>query len=166
MPNTKWGEAMERQVKMTEEKRKKGKISRREFIKDAGLIGTTIGSTALLAGASAKAASAQGSASTPTPASPVRLEVFDPTGAYEITKLPPRRLDTLEGKTICEISVGGAWQYDRTFPLIRELLQKKHPTTKIIPYTEFPIGAVWPDKKTLSLIKGKGCQAAIIGNGG
>ncbi len=157
---------MGRQTKMTEEKRKKREISRREFIKDAGLISAAIGPTALLAGASARTASAQGRASTPIPASPVRLELFDPTGAYEITKLPPRRLDTLEGKTICEISVGGAWQYDRTFPLIRELLQKKYPTAKIIPYTEFPVGAVWPDKKTLSLIKEKGCHAAIIGNGG
>ena len=157
---------MERQVKMTEEERKKEKISRREFIKDAGLIGAAIGSTALLAGPSTETASAQGAASTPAPASPVTLEVFDPTGGYEITKLHPARLNTLEGKTICEISVGGAWQYDRTFPLIRELLQNKYPTAKFIPYTEFPVGAVWPDKKTLNLIKEKGCQAAIIGNGG
>jgi hypothetical protein len=157
---------MKRQTRIAEENRKKGNISRREFIKDAGLMGAAIGSTALLAGVSVDRASAQGSATTAAPATPVKLEVHDPTGAYEVTKLHPRRLDTLEGKTICEISVGGAWQFERTFPVIRELLQKKYPTTKIIPYTEFPVGAVWPDKKTLELIKEKGCQAAIIGNGG
>jgi hypothetical protein len=99
-------------------------------------------------------------------ADPVTLEVYDPTGATKISDLPAPRLDTLAGKTICELAVGGAWQFERTFPLIRELLQRKYPSAKTIPYTEFPVGTDMPDKKTLDLIKAKGCSAVIIGNAG
>jgi hypothetical protein len=99
-------------------------------------------------------------------AAPVTLEVYDPTGATRITDLHAPRLDTLSGKTICELSVGGAWQYERTFPLIRDLLKKQYPAAKVIPYTEFAIGVDMPDKKTLDLIKAKGCNAVIIGNSG
>ena len=97
---------------------------------------------------------------------PVTLNVYDPSGATKITDLHAPRLDTLAGKTICELSVGGAWQYERTFPLIRDLLKRSYPTAKIVPYGDFPIGADMPDKKTLDLIKSKGCNAVIIGNSG
>jgi hypothetical protein len=99
-------------------------------------------------------------------AGPVTLEVSDPTGAFEVTVVHAPRLDTLEGKTICELSVGGAWQWERTFPLIGELLKNAYPTATIIPHTEFPIGADMPDQETLDLIKAKGCDAVIVGNGG
>lgn len=68
-------------------------------------------------------------------ADPVTLEVYDATGAFEITKLHAPRLPDLNGKTICEIS-NNQWEARRTFPLIRELLQKQFPTAKIIPYDE------------------------------
>ena len=123
---------MKRQSKMTEEKRKRGRISRREFIKDAGLIGAAIGSTALIATEPTKTATAQGTGR-------VELEVYDPCGAIRVTELHARRLDTLAGKTICEVS-NGSWEDDRTFPVIRELLKKAYPTAKFIPYPEFPVG--------------------------
>ena len=97
---------------------------------------------------------------------PVTLEVYDPNGTTKITDLHAPRLDTLAGKTICELSAGGAWQFERTFPAIRGLLKAKYPTAKIIPYDEFPIGVNMPDKQTLDLIKAKGCNAVIIGNAG
>ena len=59
---------------------------------------------------------------------PVTLEVFDPTGASEVTEVHAPRLDTLDGKTICEISQepdGQSWEARRTFPFIRELLKKR-----------------------------------------
>lgn len=147
---------MKRKTKMPEEKRKIGRISRREFIKDAGLIGAAIGSTALTAGAPTKTASAQGSPTT------VTLEVLDPSGAYQVAHLFAPRVPDLNGKVLCEIS-NNIWQSWRTFPLIRELLQRQYPTIKIIP---------WDDKRLVDwekkpeVLKTLGCQAAIVGNAG
>ncbi len=96
----------------------------------------------------------------------VTLEVYNPTGAFEITQLHAPRLGDLNGKTICELS-NDSWQAHRTFPAVRELLQRKFPTAKIIPFTEFPQGNVGiDDDKTADLLKQKGCQAAIVGNAG
>ena len=99
----------------------------------------------------------------------VTLEVYNPTGAFKATQDFAPRVADLHGKTICELS-NGAFQADRTFPVIRELLQKMFPTAKFIPYTEFPIGnvaATGPDNdKTADMVKARGCQAVIVGNGG
>jgi hypothetical protein len=97
---------------------------------------------------------------------PVTLKVYDPTGAIEVTQLHARRLDDLNGRTICELS-NGSWEDNRTFPVIRELLQRQFSTAKIVPYTEFPVGNVQIDVDTTAdLVKKKGCQAAIVGNAG
>ena len=102
----------------------------------------------------------------PAEAGPVTLEVLDPSGAVEATALHAPRLDTLEGKTICELSVG-RWQDERTFPLIRELLQKQFPGANFIPYTEFPIGQNQIDNNNIAgLVTERGCQAVIVGNAG
>ncbi len=47
--------------------------------------------------------------------SEVSLEVYDPTGAVEITELYAPRLNDLNGKTICELS-DRVWEDYRTFP--------------------------------------------------
>ena len=70
-----------------------------------------------------------------TAQSPVTLKVYDPTGAIEVTQLFARRLDDLNGKTVCEVS-DGMWEDQRTFALIGQLLQRQFPTAKIIPYSE------------------------------
>jgi hypothetical protein len=100
-------------------------------------------------------------------ASPVKLEVYDPTGPFEVTKLHAPRLADLHGKTICEVSNAG-WEAHRTFPLIRELLQRQFPTAKIIPYTEV-IGTRRDCENVdyvAKMLKKKGCQAVIAGNAG
>jgi hypothetical protein len=101
-------------------------------------------------------------------------EVVSPLGGQSVKMLPPApRLDTLRGKTICEGSNMG-YRSDETFPFIRELLRKKYPTIKIIPYTEMPPSdvrdlSVDTREKTIkalkSAIKEKGCDAVIGGNG-
>jgi hypothetical protein len=94
--------------------------------------------------------------------------VYDPTGGIEVVKLHAARLDTLAGKTICEVS-NLSWEDDRTFPLIRELLQKQFPTAKIIPYTEFPRGTAVISDATTKLgeaLKAAKCDAVITGNAG
>ena len=93
---------------------------------------------------------------------PVTLEVFDPTGAIEVTQLFSPRLDTLEGKTICEVT-DNIWEADRTFPVIRQLLQAQFPTATFIPYTDLPTTG---DELIGETLKEKGCQAAILGNAG
>jgi hypothetical protein len=99
-------------------------------------------------------------------ATPVTLEVYNPTGATEVSALHAPRLVDLKGKTICELW-DGLWNGNATFPVTRELLQKQFPGVKIIPYTQFPVGAVPIDSDTTAkLIKAKGCEAVIVGNGG
>ncbi len=98
---------------------------------------------------------------------PVTLEVYDPTGAIEVTQLFAPRVKDLNGCTICEVS-DDLWETDRTFPVIRELLQKQFPTAKIITYDKFPKGsdALLADAKLGDKLKEAGCQAAIVGNAG
>ena len=97
-------------------------------------------------------------------AEPVRIELSNPTGAIEITNLFAPRLAGLNGKTICEVS-DGIWETHRTFPLIRQLLQKQFPDARIIPYTELPIGTTNIDVDGIGdVVKKKGCDAVIVGN--
>ncbi len=99
-------------------------------------------------------------------AEPLTWQVFDPTGAMEITQLHAPRLDTLAGKTICELS-NDSWQAHRVLPAVREQLKTRFPSAKFIPYTEFPQGNPGIDnEKTAELVKAKGCQAVVIGNAG
>ena len=97
-------------------------------------------------------------------AGPAILEVYHPTGAMEITEVHAPRLDTLEGKTIAELS-NDTWQAHRVLPEIRRLLQERFPTAKIIPYTEFPTGNEGIDtEKAAELVARTGAHAVIIGN--
>ncbi len=99
-------------------------------------------------------------------ATPEILEVYDPTGAMEISQIHAPRLNSLAGKTICELS-DDTWQAHRVLPEIRKLLAEKFPSAKFIPYTEFPMGNTGIDsEKTADLLVKKGCQAVIIGNAG
>ena len=94
----------------------------------------------------------------------VTLEVYDPTGAIEVSQLFAPRPVNLHGKIIGELW-NGSWAGDRTFPLIRELIQRQFPTAKIIPYSEFPVGNATIDVDDIGdVLKRKGCQAVIVGN--
>ena len=98
--------------------------------------------------------------------SPVTLEVYDPCSSIEATQDFAPRLDTLAGKTICEIT-NASWEDHRTFSLIREQLQKRFPDVRIIPFTEFPQGSRNIDADSIGeLVKAKGADAAIVGNAG
>lgn len=94
----------------------------------------------------------------------VTLEVYDPRGVVETTQSHAARLDSLAGKTICEIS-NASWEDRRTFSRVRELLQQRFPDLKIIPHTEFPRGARQIDIDSIGeMVKEKGCDGAIVGN--
>ena len=103
-----------------------------------------------------------------------KYEVVSPLGERDtkwIDMAP--RLDTLEGKTICELW-NQSFKSNITFPVIRELLQKKYPGIKIIPYTDMPHhhmlenpGVTNAESEALiAALKAKGCDAVISGNGG
>ena len=95
--------------------------------------------------------------------STVSLDVYEPTGTVQMAELHAPRLHNLNGKTICELS-DLRWEDYRTFPRIRELLQKRFPDAMLIPYTEFPsIYGVKPEVLSKA-IKEKGCDCAIVGN--
>ncbi len=103
--------------------------------------------------------------STPAAQTGLTLEVYDPTGAFEVTQLFAPRLDDLNGKTICEIS-DNLWETQRTFPLIRGLLQKQFPTMKVIPYDKLPEATTDAASKLGEAVKAAGCQGVIVGNAG
>jgi hypothetical protein len=102
----------------------------------------------------------------------VELIVSSPVSEVAINRGNAPRLDTLNGKTVCEVWATGHYGADRTFPVIRRMLQERFPDVKNVPYTEFDIGKPdiskrWgPLSKVAEILKGKGCDAVILGNGG
>lgn len=100
----------------------------------------------------------------------VTYEVLRPVG--EVTRTAVKsapRLDTLDGKTICE-AWNGLFRGEKTFPRIRELLKKRYPNAKFVPYNELPslnVVTVEEGLKALpDVLRQKGCDALIAGNGG
>ena len=102
-----------------------------------------------------------------------KLEVVSLLGRDTVTRAGAApRLNTLEGKTVCEIW-NGVFKGDVTFPIIRKLLQARYPGLKVIPYTEFPHapGSDNPARQRelareiALLAREKGCDAVISGNG-
>ena len=97
---------------------------------------------------------------------PIQLEVYNPAGDTKLVQSHAPRLETLAGKTICELS-NGEWASERTFPAIRELLHKRFPDAKVIPFNEFPVGTEKiDDEATIDMVMRRGCQAVIAGNAG
>jgi hypothetical protein len=81
------------------------------------------------------------------------------------------RLDTLEGKTICEVA-NGSFRSDVIIPLLGDLLKKSYPGIKVVRYTEMPRSFVLGKASEAQLetmkaaFRQKGCDAVISGNGG
>ena len=92
------------------------------------------------------------------------LEVFDPTGVTEISRLHAARLGGLDGKTIALLS-DDMWQAHRILPLIGRYIAEQHPSTRIIPETELPMGnALIDSDETARLLVEKGVDAVVVGN--
>ena len=104
-----------------------------------------------------------------------KVRCINPVGkAEEIGTFPlAPRLDTLEGKTICLIA-NGSFKSNITLSVIAEMLSREHPSATVVPYTEMPrsLKAPAPGKETsertelVTVLKEKGCEAVISGNGG
>ncbi len=93
----------------------------------------------------------------------MKLEVYNPAGAIDITELHAPRLNNLRGKTICELS-NRLWEDFRIFPKIRKSIKKRLPDEKIVPYTEFPNIYGVKEDDLIERLKEKGCDAVIVGN--
>ena len=92
------------------------------------------------------------------------LEVFDPSGATEISQLHAQRLDTLEGKTIGFLS-NDMWQAHRMLPLVREWLDAQYTQVELVDEHEFPIGNTQIDSEhAVDQLVARGVDAVIIGN--
>lgn len=102
-----------------------------------------------------------------------QFEVVSPVGGETSDrKAIAPRLPDLNGKRVAEIW-NGVFKGEETFPAIRRALEKKYPGVTIVPYTEFPhfYGGDNPTqqralaKELAALVKEKGCDAVISGNG-
>jgi hypothetical protein len=92
------------------------------------------------------------------------MEVYDPSGATEITALHAPRLDTLAGKKIGLLS-NDSWQAHRTLPLVGDMIRAEYPSAEIVPYQEFPMGnAVIDAEATVARAKELGVDAVVVGN--
>lgn len=92
------------------------------------------------------------------------LEIFDPSGATEITRLHAPRLASLEGKTVAMLS-DDMWQSHRMLPLLREMLEGRFANITVIPETEFPMGNSAIDRdETADMFVERGVDAVIVGN--
>jgi hypothetical protein len=104
----------------------------------------------------------------------LKMRVVNPKGKNLLrskTALSPR-LDTLNGKTVCEIWNAG-FKGETVFPIVEGLLKERFPDVKIIPYTEFPltsINSLGPEAEaeTLEAVRkaviDNKCDALITGN--
>jgi hypothetical protein len=111
----------------------------------------------------------------------MKMEVASPLGEVVGESVPPApRLDTLNGKTVCEFS-SNLYNEEMSFPILREMLRERYPDIKLIPFEEMNEGLPGSTMMTYSgkiaeqdqkmsaaiaLAKEKGCDAAIVGNGG
>ncbi len=92
------------------------------------------------------------------------LEIFDPSGATEISRLHAPRLPSLEGKTVAMLS-DDMWQSHRMLPLLKEMLEARFENITVIPETAFPMGNSGIDRdETADLFVKKGVDAVIVGN--
>ncbi len=102
------------------------------------------------------------------------FKVVSPLGdetVMEITMAP--RLDTLEGKKICLVA-NGSFKSNVTLSVIAQLLSRKYPRIKVIPYQEMPRsfkapapGTITPERTALeAAFRDHDCDAVITGNGG
>ncbi len=144
-------------------------ISRRKFIRDTGIVTTALASSMLLSSCKEGNPTNQTSTTENGETKQAKLEVFNPTGSIEVTNLHSPRLDGLEGKTICEIT-NGNYNFDNTFPRLRQVLKNMYATATIIPYTEFDTLANVVDEKSmagiLKQLEEAGCDGVIVGNAG
>jgi hypothetical protein len=106
-------------------------------------------------------------------AAQMAYDVVSPVGRQTVKMIAQApRLGTLEGKTIA--LVGGSFMARVTHPEIKRLIQRNHPTAKVIMLEEIGSGGPFPGPGVVRQasadfqrrLKEMGVQAVISGNGG
>lgn len=93
------------------------------------------------------------------------FEVIWPSGerVSKVARLA-KRLDTLEGKTVCELW-DNLFRGDKIFQILEEELSKQYPGIKFVNYNVFGSTHGGEEKKVItalpSMLKEKGCDAVI-----
>jgi hypothetical protein len=142
------------------DKKELGVVSRREFLKDAGLLigGATIGSTMLMTACGGDGGVSSGE---------VEMTVYDPSGAHEILATFAGRLGDLNGKKVAGLSSDPTkWQTHRTFPYIFDLIKERYPQVEILPQTSFTQGTAINDDEVALSVREAGADVCIVGNAG
>jgi hypothetical protein len=94
----------------------------------------------------------------------MHLDVFDPSGATEVTALHAMRLDGLSGRTLGFLS-NDMWQAHRMLPMLREHLAAQHAGIRLIPETELPMGNTAIDREeTVDQLLAMGVEGVVVGN--
>ncbi len=109
------------------------KLTRRQMLKLSG----TVAAGSVLAAVTPAAAAQVANETVHVPdlaqaAQEMVYEVLPPYGHPTMKVLaPPKRPDTLDGKTVCGL-MGGLFHFEETWPVIVEVLKKKYPTAKFV----------------------------------
>jgi hypothetical protein len=173
---------------MAEEKKKKsGKISRREFLKDAGILvgGAAIGSAGLLAACAPEAVTetvtttqTQTQTTTKTvevpgptktvtvttPAAPGPITVLTPTGEFAPVEreMLAERPASLEGKKIFLVDISFSGSYDLV-DAMEEWFHNNRPDLNVEKTTEIGSYTVAQEEPTWERIRDENGVAAIVG---
>jgi hypothetical protein len=156
-------------------KKESGEISRREFLKDAGLIlgGATLGSTVLLSACGGGETTTETVTQTETVATTQtvsitpgaeQITVLTPTGYFEpveLKQLTPRP-DSLDGKKIYLVDITFSGSYDLAAEMYNWFKDNK-PELDVTVTTEVGSFNAAREDETWSMIKDNNGVAAIIG---
>ena len=99
-----------------------------------------------------------------------RFEVLNPVGAPGAkAEASAERVRDLNGKTIATIS-NGMFQAETVLGAVGDLIRKRFPTAKVIPWSEFPVISALGDSKELlkklgEALRAKGVDAVVSSTG-
>ena len=93
------------------------------------------------------------------------VEIFDPTGALDVSQLHAPRLEDLNGKVVCELA-NAHWEDYRILEAVRREMLRRFPDVTIVPYTEFPYGYEIDDERVAAMVKEKGAHAVVLASAG
>lgn len=95
----------------------------------------------------------------------IEFKVHNPSGTVEITQRPAPRVANLNGKKV-GILWNGSFRGDDTFPFLQQLLKERFPDVDILASDELPFARHTNLDIITRVVKEKGCDVVIGGNGG
>jgi hypothetical protein len=99
-----------------------------------------------------------------------KFEVLNPIGEPGAKRETfASRVQDFNGKTICAVS-NGMFRAESVLSTFGELIKKRYPAAKFIPWTDLPVISVWGDvdkslKELKTALQQKGCDAVIASTG-